>query len=301
MPLAQVIKFNDVVPEDADFKPKMDWVNTDDPTKTGDRDNKINSPELTLHLPQAQVLKNSHVTVLPQDVTEKPAVEIVTTGNNSDGSKKINEPELIFKVPVAQSIDWLGLVDILPAGSKPEIVWDNSDIAAEPDGSFDNTLNKPKLGFKLPVGQKFRQGAGGVQVRFTDAGNIPSVSLDTTGSWDDGVSKVDEPGLIFTLPLSQKINFLGWKTSNVLDANQAPRVEWVDTDDPTQDGIQSDTNNSPTLEIFLPRSQVLQQPERVLAGPTVAPSVRDIGTVNEPKYEFTLPKAVKFYNLSDED
>lgn len=303
LPLAQTIKFNNAVLEDANVKPFMDWDDEDDPDKTGKRENKINRPELTLHLPQAQVFRDTHVTLKKKNVNVLPKVELNIDGeyDDDDKTKRINEPELIFELPVAQSIDWLGLVETLPAGSKPEIVWDNTDITTEPDGSLDNTLNKPKLGFKLPAGQKFRQGAGGVQVRFTDAGGTPSVSLDTDGTWPDGVLKVNEPGLIFTLPLSQKINFLGWKPDNVLDANEEPRVEWVDTDNPAQDGIQSDLNNTPTLELFLPRSQVLQAPTQVVVGPTVAPSVKDIGTVNEPKYEFTLPKAVKFYNVSDED
>lgn len=300
LPLSQVIHFNPAVVEDASTLPSMDWDATDDGTKTpGDRTNKVNSPELTLHIPQSQVLKNEHVTILPQDINQVPSVELVTTGNNDDGTKKINQPELIFKLPIAQNIDWLGLVDVLPAGSEPEIVWDETDISTEPDGSTANTLNRPKLGFKLPKGQAFRNGPEGIQVRFTDAGKAPSVSLDATGTWADGTSKVDEPGLIFTLPLSQKINFLGWKDSNILDANEKPRVEWKDTDNLAQDGVQSDLNNTPTLEFFLPQSQVLQKPTQVAVGPTIEPSVKDIGTVNEPKYEFSLPKAVKFYMASD--
>jgi hypothetical protein len=51
----------------------------------------------------------------------------------------------------------------------------------------------------------------------------------------------------------------------------------------------------PILTFSLPRSQVMAAPETITRAPDFEPKVTDVGTVNEPKLHFELPRAVKFY------
>lgn len=187
---------------------------------------------------------------------------------------KVDKPEITFKLPQSQVLglkrkeDDEGLsqdgLEVLDANQPPEVTFDPSDI------------NRPVLVFHLPRSQVITRA---IVEEILKANEEPEVTLDTT---QDGT--INNPVLKFKLPISQQL--LEKNISHiVLDANEKPYIEFDAT---------TDVDN-PSLVFYLPQSQVMDEPETQTVDPLVKPNVTDIGTVNNPKFRFDLPRAVQFY------
>lgn len=173
-------------------------------------------------------------------------------------------PVISFALPQSQILSMPNEATVLDADKSPSVEYNDDD-----------DINRPTLHFNLPQSQVIEQ----VEVTPIAVEETPKVELDTTN--------VNRPVLKFQLPVAQK--FLD---SNVLyetlDADKEPTVSLAYASE--------DTNREhPILTFFLPRSQVMAAPERVVQDPVVEPSVEDVGTVNAPKLRFKLPRAVAFY------
>lgn len=175
-----------------------------------------------------------------------------------DGSN-IDQPLLKFFLPQSQVLQQ-GTTEVLNVNQPPEVVYDDTDI------------NKPVITFKLPQSQVIEQA---VIEQYLDVNQKPQVLLDITD--------INKPILKFQLPVAQQLLEQN-VTSQVLDADGEPRIVFDTTN-----------INEPTLTFYLPQSQVMDAPTTIVVDPMTSPSVSDIGTVNEPKLQFELPRAIRFY------
>ena len=172
-------------------------------------------------------------------------------------------PVIQFKLPRAQVLSMPQEATILNADEKPSVEYNDDDI------------DNPTLHFNIPQSQVIDQ----VTVDVIGVGEEPKVRLDLTD--------INRPVLKFQLPVAQEFldsNIL----HEVLDANAEPTVSFGYNEEDTR-------HEHPILTFSLPRSQVMAAPETATRAPDFEPKVTDIGTVNEPKLHFDLPRAVKFY------
>lgn len=188
-----------------------------------------------------------------------------------DGSN-IDLPVIQFCLPKSQVLQKVDS-ETLNANELPQVVYDDdSDSSLPADEGYVGTINNPMIRFKLPQSQVIEQA---VVEAYLDVNQNPEVMLD--------IADINRPILKFKLPVAQQL-LKENVSSQVLDADAAPYIEF-DTTNP----------NAPTLVFYLPQSQVMETPETIVADPVVLPIVSDIGTINNPKLQFTLPKAVQFY------
>ena len=197
----------------------------------------------------------------------KTPVTVLDAGKQPDvkvDNTDVDQPVLEFSLPQGQVLSMKQPVNKLNANEDPRVVYSEEDI------------NKPTLEFFLPQSQVIQS----AQLEETlPVGSTPEVRLDSTG--EDGVN---HPVIKFKLPASQKIDPTR-VTTHEINADQEPRVEF---------GV-ADPNN-PTLDFYLPQSQILAQPVTVELGPDGVPHVTlDSRQINSPQYTFELPRAVKFY------
>lgn len=170
----------------------------------------------------------------------------------------VDFPVITFHVPSGQKIKQLD-TEILDANENPEVIYDDA-----------TDVNNPTLQFKLPQKQNIKLGI----VEIKPAGTQPNVTLDDT-------TDVNNPTLNFVLPDSQTVSISG--ETDVLDADKMPSLTVDDTD-----------STHPELLFHLPRAQVMQEPQAETIAPNASPAVEDVGTVNEPKLKFSLPRAASF-------
>ena len=172
-------------------------------------------------------------------------------------------PVIQFKLPRAQVLSMPQEATVLNADEKPSVEYNDDDI------------DNPTLHFNIPQSQVIDQ----VTVDVIGVGEEPKVRLDLTD--------INRPVLKFQLPVAQEFldsNIL----HEVLDANAEPTVSFGYSEEDTR-------HEHPILTFSLPRSQVMAAPETVTRAPDFEPKVTDVGTINEPKLHFDLPRAVKFY------
>lgn len=178
-------------------------------------------------------------------------------------SSEVDRPKITLCLPQSQVLSMNQPITVLDADKSPQVLYDETDI------------NRPVLTFRLPQSQVLDRA---VIEEYLDVGQQPEVRLDFLV---DGT--INRPVLKFKLPVAQQ--FLDENISHVvLDADKEPFITFDDTD-----------VNNPKLVFHLPRSQVMDDPNTVVVDPLVKPSVSDIGTVNVPKLEFKLPRAIQFY------
>lgn len=165
-------------------------------------------------------------------------------------------------------------------GNTPKIKFDLPsgvlDVDKDPYITTDmSNQDEPVIKLYLPQSQRLK----GVDVKPVAADQNPYAELDTTV---DGT--INEPMIKFQLPVSQQLlnENVTWQE---LDADDKPYIVFDAITNPSK----------PTLVFYLPQSQVMQQPDKVVLDPEEHPWVQDIGGVNDPKLEFHLPRAVKFY------
>lgn len=172
-------------------------------------------------------------------------------------------PVIQFKLPRAQVLSMPQEATILNADEKPSVVYNDDDI------------DHPTVHFNIPQSQVIDQ----VTVDVIGVGEKPKVRLDLTD--------INRPVLKFQLPVAQEFldsNIL----HEVLNADAEPTVSFGYSEEDT-------LHKHPILTFSLPRSQVMAAPETITRAPDFEPKVTDVGTVNEPKLHFELPRAVKFY------
>lgn len=172
-------------------------------------------------------------------------------------------PVIQFKLPRAQVLSMPQEATVLNADEKPSVEYNDDDI------------DNPTLHFNIPQSQVIDQ----VTVDVISVGEEPKVRLDLTD--------INRPVLKFQLPVAQEFldsNIL----HEVLNANAEPTVSFGYSEEDT-------LHKHPILTFSLPRSQVMAAPETITRAPDFEPKVTDVGTVNEPKLHFDLPRAVKFY------
>lgn len=202
-----------------------------------------------------KIVVDTPATVL--DADQEPA--IVYDNSSTD------EPHIEFQLPQSQVLQYDKSSDFteLDANEDPDFQLDSSDI------------NKPRIKVSLPQSQVIETA---VIEEYVGVGDNPEVRLDIS---EDGT--INSPVLKLKLPVAQE--FLEENVSSeVLDANVLPYITFDETN-----------KNTPTLVFYLPQSQVMDDPTMVTIGPDEEPAVEDIGTVNAPKLQFSLPRAVKFY------
>lgn len=211
---------------------------------------------------------NQPIVVL--DADEDPTVTL-------DGSD-IDHPILFFSLPQSQVLSLNQPINILDVDEKPRVVFDEGTKDSNGDlipGQYGGTINRPTFTMWLPQSQVIRTA---IVEQTLDVDKLPEVRLDIN---EDGT--INQPVIKFKLPVSQK--FLEDNISHeVLDADDLPFVTFDDTN-----------INEPSLVFHLPQSQVMDDPETSVIDPMDAPAVSDIGTVNNPKLRFDLPRAVRFY------
>lgn len=202
--------------------------------------------------------------------TPKISITTPATVLDADQQPQVNTdlsnpdlPVIIFALPQSQVLSMPNKATVLDADQNPSVEYN------------DDNINRPTLHFNLPQSQVIEQ----AEVTPIAVGEIPKAELDTTN--------VNRPVLKFQLPVAQE--FLNSNVIHeILDADKEPTVSFAYAPE--------DTNHEhPILTFFLPRSQVMAAPERVVQDPVVEPSVEDVGTVNAPKLRFKLPRAVAFY------
>lgn len=111
------------------------------------------------------------------------------------------------------------------------------------------------------------------------ANEDPSVAIDYAKG-------LENPVITFNLPEAWDISVKN--SENPLNANENPTVN-VEYDPNGEDSVK-------TFVFSLPRSQVLGLKNTNVANPEVLPSVvLDPTEINNPKLQFTLPRAVQFY------
>lgn len=172
-------------------------------------------------------------------------------------------PVIQFKLPRAQVLSMPQEATVLNADEKPSVEYN------------DDNIDNPTLHFNIPQSQVIDQ----VTVDVISVGEEPKVRLDLTD--------INRPILKFQLPVAQEFldsNIL----HEVLNANAEPTVSFGYSEEDT-------LHKYPILTFSLPRSQVMTAPETITRAPDFEPKVTDVGTVNEPKLHFELPRAVKFY------
>lgn len=203
----------------------------------------------------------------PNIVVETPATVVASNidpGVEYDNSNT-DEPHIIFSLPRSQQLQYDAATDFSTtvAGTAPTFELDSSDV------------DNPRIKVTLPLSQMLL--AENVTSESIVAELDPYIEFDST-------SDPTYPTLKFYLPLSQRL-LTENVTSEKLDANLDPYIEFDGDTNPTY----------PTLTFYLPQSQVMDEPTLVSIGPAETPSVEDIGTVNSPKLQFSLPRAVQFY------
>ena len=172
-------------------------------------------------------------------------------------------PVIQFKLPRAQVLSMPQEATVLNADEKPSVEYNDDDI------------DHPTVHFNIPQSQVIDQ----VTVDAIGVGEEPKVRLDLTD--------INRPVLKFQLPVAQEFldsNIL----HEVLSANAERTVSFGYSEEDT-------LHKHPILTFSLPRSQVMAAPETITRAPDFEPKVTDVGTVNEPKLHFELPRAVKFY------
>lgn len=201
------------------------------------------------------------------NANEEP--EVIYDGSN------IDLPVIQFCLPRSQVLEAVE-TEILDANGSPTVVFDDGD-AVDPSqpGPFNGTINNPVVHFALPQSQVIETAIIEQHLRVDE---LPEVRLDIT---DDGT--INAPVLKFKLPVAQQLLEENVDSQRI-DADQLPYIDF-DTTDP----------NRPTLMFYLPQSQVMDTPETIVAAPMASPAVSDIGTVNNPKLRFELPRAIRFY------
>lgn len=188
----------------------------------------------------------------------KTDTEPYITYDNSDP----DYPKVVLYLPRSQVLQWIQ-PEWLASNQEPQALYDDSNI------------DKPTLQLKIPRSQVIKN----VAVGYLNVGDKPTAVLDTTS---EGYS-IDNPLLRLGLPVGQQLlpENVSWK---VLDADKEPYAE-----------LDASDVNYPKLTFYLPQSQVLQKPTCVVLDPNEEPSVEDKGSINKPQYEFSLPRAIKFY------
>lgn len=286
LPQSQVFEVKDLVLKNAKTDPELVYDNTN-----------INRPTLTFKLPRSQVLRMLDMIALPAG--QSPQVIY-------DDTTDVNNPSIQFKIPKSQKLSLIQ-GDILNADQNPQVIYDDTtnineptikinlprsqvfniiqgsslDADQEPKMTYDDTqINSPEITFQLPVSQVIQDA---IVEEVLEAGESPEVRLDTTSEG----SSVNKPILKFKLPKTQQF-IKSNVTSNSIDADQSPTVDFDETTDPSK----------PKLVFSIPVAQVMAAPESETVGPQIDPSVQlsDTTTVNNPKLKFNLPRAVKFYS-----
>lgn len=248
----------------------------------------VDIPILRFELPKGQKIK-----YVEGSSTEPGTEPEVVWDDETD----INNPSLSFNLPRSQTLDTEVGLNVGVVGSSPSV-------------SLSNDKDKPKLTFTLPKGEKLGQ----VTSEKIDADGVPAATLGRTSDDQASIhfklpqsqvfntevevtktevdsapaasidnSDVNVPKLKLTLPVSQELQ---GTNVTVLDADKDPTASLSYA---AVDGFQQ-----PTLELGLPQSQVMAAPKTTVMEPAAVPQVMLEGTVNEPKLNFSLPRAAKF-------
>lgn len=202
----------------------------------------------------------------PRIIIEKPSI-VLDANQEPDveyDSTDVDSPRIKFKLPQSQILSMNQPITVLDADEKPEVLYDESV-----------NINRPTLTFKLPQSQRIKSA---VIEEYLDVDEQPEIRLDID---EDGT--INEPVLKLKLPLPQQLLEKN-VTHEALDANVLPYIVFNATN-----------ANNPTLTFYLPRSQVMQKPSLTTLDPVDSPAIVYEGTVNEPKINFQLPRAARYY------
>lgn len=199
-----------------------------------------------------------------------PRLDVNSTVTDADVRPSVDSdltnadiPKITFNLPQAQIL------------SMEPVVVENADIAPWLSYDDETDINRPTVTFHIPQSQIISVG----ELVKLPVGEAPSLTLD--------IEDINKPVLKFSLPQSQEFTDENIKEI-VLDADGSPTVAMTYAEDDT-------LKEHPILTFSLPQSQVMQAPETKVEDASTKPSIDNIGTVNEPKFRFHLPRATAFY------
>lgn len=176
-------------------------------------------------------------------------------------------------------VEFVRPIDVLDADEEPDIIFNRDN----PD--------HPLVKLRLPQSQVLSM----YPLEILKAGQKPVIIYDDgkrdpeTGELirdevGDYGGTINRPVIVFKLPNAQTIQ---QGQTVILNADEMPYFT-IDSSDP----------DNPVITFYLPQQQILQNPITTIIGPSEDPDVQlnyKDGSVNKPRYDFFLPRSVKFF------